>query len=315
MTLAPEITKFLETRAASGLPEVWEAPVDVIRANTYGRVDVAGTPEEIFQVTNRFIPGPTADLPIRVYRPSNQKNLPALVYFHGGGWVVNFLDIFDTSLHSLANQTGCVIIAVNYQKAPEHPYPTPFNDCYATLLWVYNNASKLEIDQRKIGVGGDSAGANLAAAVALKARDSAGPVLAYQLLLYPCNERNFETDSYRTFATGYGLARQSMQWFWEQYLQGSDHDNDPYACPSRAKDFSNLAPAIIITAQFDPLKDDGVKYERLLREAGVQTYYHDYAGMIHGFLVMGAVTPTAAIAIADCATLIKEITRTRDGGA
>lgn len=307
MTLAPEIAKFLAIRAASGLPEVWEAPVDVLRANTYDRIAVAGVPEEIFSVTDRFIPGPTADLPIRIYRPSNQGNLPALLYFHGGGWVVNFLDIFDAFLHSLANATGCVIVAVNYQKAPEHPYPTPFDDCYATLLWAYNNASELGIDRTKIGVGGDSAGANLASAVALKARDSGGPALAYQLLLYPCNERNFETDSYRNYATGHGLSRQTMQWFWEQYLQGNDHDNDPYACPSRAKDFSNLPPAIVVTAEYDPLKDDGVKYERLLREAGVQTYYRDYAGMIHGFLIMGTVTATADTAITDCSALMRKI--------
>lgn len=307
MTLAPEITKFLETRAASGLPEVWQAPVEVLRANTYSRLATAGVPEEIFSVTDRFIPGPTADLPIRIYRPSNAKNLPALVYFHGGGWVLSFLDLYDAMLHSLANKTGSVIIAVNYQKAPEHPYPTPFDDCLATVLWVHANASELGIDIRKIGVGGDSAGANLASAVALKTRDVGGPMLAYQLLLYPCNERNFETESYLAYAEGYGLPRKSMQWFWEQYLQGGNHDNDPYACPSMAENFSNLAPAIVVTAQYDPLKADGVKYERLLRQAGVQTSYHEYKGMIHGFLNLGAVTPTADSAMNDCATLIKHL--------
>lgn len=312
MGLAPEIAQFLDARACLGLPEVWEAPVGVLRANTYDRIAIAGLPEEIFSVTDRFIPGPSADLPIRIYRPNNQKNLPALVYFHGGGWVVNFLDIYDAVLHSLANATGSVIVAVNYQKAPEHPYPTPFDDCYATLLWIHSNASELGINRGKIGVGGDSAGANLASAVALKARDHNGPALAYQLLIYPCIERNFETGSYSKYGTGYGLSRQSMQWFWEQYLQGDDHDNDPYACPLQAEDFSNLPPAIIVTAEYDPLKDDGVKYEWLLRQADVQTYYRDYAGMIHGFLGMGSVTPTAAIAIADCAALIGEIDQRRN---
>jgi acetyl esterase len=309
MTLAPEIAKFLEIRAESGLPEVWQAPVEILRANTYARLVNAGIPEKIFSVANRFIPGPTADLPIRVYRPSNAKNLPALVFFHGGGWVLGFLDLYDAALHSLANKTGSVIISVNYQKAPEHPYPTAFDDCFATLLWVSTNSFELGIDQTKIGVGGDSAGANLASAVALKARDRGVLKLAYQLLFYPCNERDFETPSYLAYANGFGLPRKSMQWFWEQYLQGGDHDSDPYACPSRAKDFSNLAPAIIVTAEYDPLKDDGVKYERLLKGAGVPTSYLEYKGMIHGFVNLSAITPTAQRAIAECAKRIQTLLR------
>jgi acetyl esterase len=309
MTLAPEIAKFLEIRAESGLPEVWQAPVEILRANTYARLVNAGIPEKIFSVANRFIPGPTADLPIRVYRPSNAKNLPALVFFHGGGWVLGFLDLYDAALHSLANKTGSVIISVNYQKAPEHPYPTAFDDCFATLLWVSTNSFELGIDQTKIGVGGDSAGANLASAVALKARDRGVLKLAYQLLFYPCNERDFETPSYLAYADGFGLPRKSMQWFWEQYLQGDDHDSDPYACPSRAKDFSNLAPAIIVTAEYDPLKDDGVKYERLLKGAGVPTSYLEYKGMIHGFVNLSAITPTAQRAIAECAKRIQTLLR------
>jgi len=307
MALNPEIASFLETRAASGLPEVWEAPVNVLRANTYARQETAGIPEEVFSVTNRFIPGPSADLPIRIYRPSDAKNLPALVYFHGGGWVVNFLDIYDAALQSLANKTGSVIVSVHYQKAPEHPYPVPFDDCFATLLWVSENASDLGIDHRKIGVGGDSAGGNLASAVALKARDTGAPKVAFQLLIYPCNERDFESQSYLANAEGYGLSRRSMQWFWGQYLQGNDYDREPYACPSTAKDFSNLPPAIIVTAEYDPLKDDGVKYERLLRQAGVKTSYLEYPGMVHGFISMGAVTPTAEKALEECAVIIKNL--------
>lgn len=307
MALAPEIEQYLTERAASGAPEVWQAPLDVIRAGTYGRVALAGIPEKIFSIHNRYIPGPTADLHIRIYRPSPDKNLSALVYFHGGGWVLNFLDIYDAELSSLANRSGSVVIAVNYQKAPEHPYPIPFDDCYATYLWVHQNAQLLGINPGKIGVGGDSAGANLASAVALKNRDMKGPQMAYQLLIYPCNERNFETDSYKSKATGYGLSRQSMQWFWEQYLQGNGYDNDPYACPTTAQDFSGLPPAIIVTAEFDPLKDDGIKYERLLREAGVPTFYREYEGMVHGFAILGSITKTADVAIDDCARIIRSI--------
>lgn len=307
MALAPEIEQYLSIQAALGAPQVWQAPVEVLRAGTYGRVALAGVPEKIFSIQDRYIPGPMADLHVRIYKPSGTKDLPALVYFHGGGWVLNFLDIYDAALSSLANMSGSTVIAVNYQKAPEHPYPIPFNDCYATYLWVHQNAELLGINSRKIGVGGDSAGGNLASAVSLKIRDTSGPSAAYQLLLYPCNERDFNSSSYETCATGYGLSRQGMQWYWEQYLQGGEHDQDPYACPSTAKDFTNLAPAIIVTAEFDPLKDDGVKYERLLHEAGVPTHYRECKGMIHGFANLGSVTPMAEVALRDCAKVIRSI--------
>jgi len=306
MPLAPEIKAFLEAATAAGLPQVWEAPIEVIRRNTQSRPALAGTPEPLFEVVNRFIAGPTADLPIRIYRPSKVTER-TIVYFHGGGWVLNFLDIYDASLARLANQSGATIISVNYQKAPEHPFPIPFDDCYATLLWVLQNATELAISTKKLGVAGDSAGANLAAAVALKARDN-DIALAFQLLVYPCNDRDFETESYRTNATGYGLSTQAMQWFWQQYLQGDAHDQNPYAVPMQAKDFSNLAPAIVITAEYDPLLSDGEKYVELLARDGVTTSYKRYEGMIHGFFTNMAVTPAASQAIDFSASEIVRLT-------
>jgi acetyl esterase len=308
MSLAPEIKAFLEAGAAAGLPQVWEAPVDVIRANTQSRPALAGPIEDLHQIINRYIPGPTADLPIRIYRPTDSQSAQTIVYFHGGGWVLNFLDIYDASLSRLANQSGATIISVNYQKAPEHPFPIPFDDCYATLLWVLNNAETLHLDSRNIGVAGDSAGANLAAGVALKARDN-GIDLAFQLLIYPCNDRNFETASYQENATGYGLSTQAMKWFWEQYLQGDTHDANPYAIPARADSFKGVAPAIIITAQYDPLLSDGENYAQLLRADGVSVSYQSYEGMIHGFFTNLAVTPTAKTAIDQVAETLKRIKR------
>lgn len=308
MSLAPEIKAFLEAGAAAGLPQVWEAPVDVIRANTQSRPALAGPIEDLHQIINRYIPGPTADLPIRIYRPTDSQSAQTIVYFHGGGWVLNFLDIYDASLSRLANQSGATIISVNYQKAPEHPFPIPFDDCYATLLWVLNNAETLHLDSRNIGVAGDSAGANLAAGVALKARDN-GIDLAFQLLIYPCNDRNFETASYQENATGYGLSTQAMKWFWEQYLQGDTHDANPYAIPARADSFKGVAPAIIITAQYDPLLSDGENYAQLLRADGVSVSYQSYEGMIHGFFTNLAVTPTAKTAIDQVADTLKRIKR------
>ncbi len=308
MSLAPEIKAFLEASAAAGLPQVWEAPVDVIRKNTQSRPALAGPVEPVQEIINRFFPGSTADLPIRLYRPTTATDAPAIVYFHGGGWVLNFLDIYDASLARLANQSGATIISVNYQKAPEHPFPIPFDDCYATLLWVIANAAELQIDPSKIGVAGDSAGANLASAVAIKARDKKVSV-AFQLLIYPCNGRDFQTDSYIKNATGYGLSTQAMEWFWDQYLQGDVHDSNPYAVPMKAATFSNLAPAIIITAQYDPLISDGEKYAELLQRDGVSVIYKEYAGMIHGFFTNMAVTPTARESIDFVAGEIKKFTQ------
>jgi acetyl esterase len=308
MTLAPEIKAFLEASAKAGLPQVWQAPLDVIRRNTQSRPALAGPAEPILDTENRFIPGPTADLPIRIYRPTNNPGAPAIVYFHGGGWVLNFLDIYDASLSALANRTSSTIISVNYQKAPEHPFPIPFDDCFATLEWVLANAELLKINPECVAVAGDSAGANLASAVALKARDQKIE-LAYQLLIYPCNDRNFESFSYIKNSTGYGLSTQAMQWFWDQYLQGASHDNNPYAIPARAKSFKDVATAIILTAQYDPLLSDGEQYAELLKAHEVEVRYREFAGMIHGFFTNLAVTPTAMDAIAFVAEQIEEITQ------
>ena len=296
MPLAPEIQAFLAASAAADLPQVWEAPLEIIRRNTASRLALAGAVEPLAQLQNRFIPGPTADLPIRIYRPTLRANQSVIIYFHGGCWVLNFLDIYDASLSRLANQSVVTVISVNYQKAPEHPFPTPFDDCYATLLWVANNAEVLSINRNRIFVAGDSAGANLAAAVAIKARDNE-ITLAGQLLIYPCIDRDFTTDSYKKLATGYGLSTTAMKWFWEQYLQGDAHDANPYAVPMSAHSFSKLAPAVIITAEFDPLLSDSEKYAAALSSADVPVYYQKFDGMIHGFFTNMAITPVATLAI------------------
>jgi acetyl esterase len=305
MSLAPEIAAFIEAGNKAGLPELWEAPVEVHRANTQSRPANGGTPEPIHEVKNQYIPGPTADLPIRIYRPNDKTDNPAIIFFHGGGWVLNFIDIYDAMLHRLANQSQATVISVNYQKAPEHPYPTPFNDCFATLLWVKENAVKLGVNPLKVGLFGDSAGGNLASAVALKARDN-NISLAFQVLIYPCNERNFDTASYRDMAEGFGLTTRSMQWFWQQYLQSDSHNNDPYAAPSTSKSFKDVAPAIVVTAQYDPLLSDSTRYVELLKGDGVEVSYKEFAGMNHGFIANLAITPTATVAIDYCAEKIRE---------
>lgn len=308
MPLAPEIKAFLEKQAAAGLPAVWEAPLSEIRANTQGRMATSGPVEPVREVINRFIPGPTADLPIRIYRPTDNPSAPAIVHFHGGGFVLNYLDMYDASMSRLANQSGFTIIGVHYQKAPEHPFPIPFDDCFATLQWVIAHSDELKIDRDFVGLAGDSAGATLASAVALKARDM-GIVLKFQVLIYPCNGRKFTTDSYENMATGYGLTTQAMKWFWDQYLQGDAHNENPYAVPMTAKDFTGVAPAIILTAEFDPLLSDGEQYAALLHRDKVPVLYKQYDGMIHGFFTNLAVTPTAQEAIDFVADELKKLTQ------
>jgi acetyl esterase len=295
MGLRPELVAFLQARSESGLPEVWQAPVSTIRKNLENRAVQSGEPEKIYEVVHRYIPGPTADLPVRIYRPVRGAVLPALVFFHGGGWVSNNLDSYEQAMRSLANKGQFIVVAVNYQKAPELPFPIPFDDCYATLLWVAANSQSLGIEPTQIGVGGDSAGGNLAAAVALKARDTADVDLAFQLLIYPCNDNEMNYDSAYNNATGYGLSTQAMKWFWQQYLSKKSDLKNPYAVPVAAKDFSNLAPAIITTAEFDPLLDDGYIYAELLRKSGVQTVYREYDGVIHGYFSLAGITAEASV--------------------
>jgi acetyl esterase len=293
MALNQELVEFLAKRTAAGLPEIWEAPVEIIRRNLENRPILSGEPEKIYQVEHKFIPGPTADLPIRIYRPHWHKPLPALVYFTGGGWVLNSLDIYEQVLRSLSNKGQFVVIAVNYQKAPEHPFPIPFDDCYATLLWVKKNAEILGINSDQIGVGGDSAGANLASCVSLKARDTGDIKLAFQALIYPCNDPEMNYQSAVVNGEGYNLSTKAMKTFWDMYLPKKTDRKNPYAAPINAKNFSQLAPAIVITAEFDPLLDDGYNYAQELKQSGVPTIYYEYPGMIHGFFSLAGVTPVA----------------------
>ena len=307
MGVKPEVKEHLAQRASNGLPEVWQAPVSEIRKNTQSHVALKQPLIDIHEVMHLSISGPTAQLPIRIYRPTQAKNLPALVYFHGGGWVLNFLDIYEPSLRKIAKHGNFIIIAVEYQKAPENPYPVPFNDCYEGLKWTISNASELGIDPLAIGVGGDSAGGNLAAAVAIKARDEKLINLAFQLLIYPCIEVNMDYKSATDFAEGYGLTTKAMKWFWDQYLPNKKDHNDVYAVPTRATNLRGVAPAIIFTAEFDPLTDDGRNYFRRLNEDAVASIYKEYAGQIHGFFNLGGVTEDADLLYLDIAREINAI--------
>jgi len=293
MGLKPEITAYLAERSATGLPQVWQAPLAEIRENTKLHIALKQPLLQIYSVDHRSINGPTSNLPIRIYRPSEENNLPALVFFHGGGWVLNFLDIYEPALRKIAKNGNFVIIAVEYQKAPEHSYPAPLDDCYATLKWVIENAAELGIDLAAIGVGGDSAGGNLASSVALKACSEQLISLAFQLLIYPCNDYQMNYPSATNYSQGYGLTTQAMKWFWDQYLSKVEDQEDPYAVPVKANSLRGVAPAILIAAEFDPLTDDVKNYYQKLIKDSVPAIYKEFAGQIHGFFNLSGVTDDA----------------------
>ena len=249
-----------------------------------------GPIEPVGSIQDRPIPGPAGDIPLRIYTPDGSGPFPALVYFHGGGWVVGDLDSHDPACRALANAAGCVVVSVGYRLAPEHQFPAAADDAYVATRWVADNPAELGIDGTRIAVGGDSAGGNLAAVVALMARDRGGPPLAFQLLIYPVTDSACDTASYEANATGYLLEKADMQWFWRHYLGAADAGSDPYASPLRASDLAGLPPALVLTAEFDPLRDEGEAYAARLQEAGVRTKVIRYDGVIHGFFgMLGAV--------------------------
>ena len=291
MTLIKEFADYLALRAKMKMPAPWEVDIAEYRRITMPNPVFIGEPEPIHQVEHRVISGPTGYLPIRIYRPSDEPNLPVMVYFHGGGWVIGNMDGFEPTVRSVANKGNIVVVQVQYQKAPENPFPAPFDDCYATLEWVVRNSEALRIDSKKIGVGGDSAGGNLAAAVAIKARDTRLIDLAFQMLVYPCTGNDGTLPSAIKNAEGFGLTSQVMRWYENQYAQAPEHKSHPYAFPAALEDLSGLAPAIVLTAEYDTLADDGRIYAERLANAGVPVHFKEYEGAIHGFNALAGVAP------------------------
>lgn len=306
MTLRPEIQAYLKMRADQGFPAVWSVPIEEFRNLSLPTLEIQGVAEKVHAIEDRFIVGHTAYLPVRIYRPSQKSDLPAMVFFHGGGWVGGTVDAYDQPLTALANQLESVVIAVTYQKAPERPFPIPFDDCYSTLEWVVKNARSLGIDGARIGVAGDSAGGNLAAAVALKARDTKLVKLAYQLLIYPATTYSTDFDSVKRNATGYGLTPESMEWYGKQYVQNPEDMKNPYAWPALAHTHENLAPAIVMTAYYDVLQGDGIAYANTLRSAGVAVEHLDYPDVIHGVFHHAGYTQAAVEIQRDLANAVKK---------
>jgi acetyl esterase len=249
-------------------------------------------------VEDRRIPGPAGEIPIRVYTPESRVAQPIVVYFHGGGFVIGSLSSHDPLCRVLSGRIPAIVVAVDYRLAPEHPFPAAAEDAYAAVRWVADHARELGGDPARIAVAGDSAGGNLSAVVSLLARERGGPKLAHQMLIYPVTDFSFETRSHIDNAEGYLLTRPLMQWFLGHYFSGPTPRSDPRFAVLRVADLSGVPPATVLTAEFDPLRDEGESYGARLRAAGVPVTVMRYDGMIHGFLPQPALFAQAAEAIA-----------------
>jgi acetyl esterase len=287
MPLDEDVKMLLSLLAAPGAPSLTSMSVEDARANMRNLTSLRTGAEELPRVENRTIPGPHGDIPVRLFAASTEKDLPILVYFHGGGWVLGDLDTHDGTCRTLAKQIGGIVVSVDYRLAPEHKFPMALDDCYAATVWVHANAAGIGGDPRKLAVGGDSAGGNLSACVSLKARDEGRPRIVHQLLVYPVTDARFDTASYRDNSEGYFLSRSDMQCFWDHYLATDGDAENPYAAPLRSSDLRGLPSATVITAEFDPLRDEGEAYARKLKDAGVPVELRRYDGVIHGFFSMG----------------------------
>jgi acetyl esterase len=257
-------------------------------------------PPAIGEVRSASAEGPRGPIPLRVYRPASVADatrLPALVFFHGGGWVIGDLDTHDTLCRQLTAEAGISVVSVDYRLAPEHKFPAAADDAWAATRWVAAHAAELGVDGARLAVGGDSAGGNLAAVVALMARDAGGPALALQALLYPVTDVAAESRSYADLADGYLLTREGMRWFIAHYLDRAAEGGDWRASPLRATSLAGVAPALVVTAGFDPLRDEGDAYAARLREAGVSVDHVCFGGMIHGFVPMGKLIETGNRAV------------------
>ena len=292
MPLDPQVKEVLDQIAALGLPPHYEVGAVQARENAKLRPRVAGP--DVAAVEDRTVPGPDVDVPVRIYWPDGDGPFPMLVWIHGGGMVVGTIETCDAACRRICLGAGCVVISPGYRLAPEDPFPAAPEDCFATVSWATNNAESLRGDASRLAVGGESAGGNLAAAVALMERDRGGPSLVHQSIINPMLDLDFDTESYLRNAEGYFLTRKTMMWYWEQYLSSPDDGNNPYAVPLRAGDLSGLPPALLLAGEFDPLLSETEAYAGRLLAAGVPATFTHYPGASHNFYNM---PPTVDVAV------------------
>jgi len=302
MPLDPQVEAMREARARAGVPPLYTQSLAAARAADLAQVQAASADlEPVAAVADHVIPGPGGELRIRVYEPGEGRERPALVYFHGGGWALGDLETCDEICRALTNAVPCVTVSVEYRLAPEHRFPAAVHDCYAATCWVAEHAAELGVDPARLAVGGDSAGGNLSAVVALLARDRGGPRLRHQLLVYPNTDQRADTASLRESEDPLLFNRWSVDWYRNHYLGEEKDGLDPLASPLRAPDLAGLPEATVLTAEYDPLRDEGEQYADRLRAAGVPVEARRYDGMVHGFFLMSGMLDTAGDAVAHAA--------------
>jgi acetyl esterase len=300
-SINPQAQQLLDGKAASGAPPLWECTPEEARAGVAANAELIGPGPAVASVRDIVIPGQAGEIPARVYSPV--PNAPGVVvYYHGGGWVVGSVDQWDASVRALTVASGCDVVSVDYRLAPEHVFPAAVDDAYDALVWVAGSLAS----GRPLVVAGDSAGGNLAAVCALRARDTGGPALALQVLVYPVTDYDLDRKSYHEYdGTEFIVNRRDMAWFWDQYVPDPAARANPYASPLRAADLSGLPPAFVLTAEHDPLRDEGYAYADRLQAAKVPVEHRHYGSQIHGFFTLVNVLDDADKAAAECGAAIR----------
>ncbi|MFE2911177.1 alpha/beta hydrolase [Kitasatospora indigofera] len=307
MPLHPQLQTLREQRARSGAAPLYSLSVEEARAADLASIRAAaGSPRALHEVTDLRIPGPGGELAVRVYRPSVGRPLPALLYYFGGGWTLGSIDTADGLCRDLAAEAGCLVVTVGYRLAPEHPFPAAVHDCHAALRWVAGHAEELGADPARLAVGGDSAGGNLAAAVTLLARADGDLALAGQLLVYPNTDQLADDASMRDNADPWQFNHHSVAWYRRHYLTTPGDAEHPLASPLRAADLAGLPPALVVTAEYDPLRDQGEAYAARLAAAGVPVELTRYPGMAHGFFTMTGTVDAARAAGRQAARFLRD---------
>jgi acetyl esterase len=304
MALHPQCKVFLDQLAAMGGPPLHTLTPADARAMVLP-ADLGGVEQPLHRVESRTVPGPDGPIPVRIYTPDGNGALPALVYFHGGGFLLGDLDMSDRQCRQLAHHSGCVVISVDYRLAPEHKFPAAVDDAFAATVYVATHAAEFGIDAGRIAVGGDSAGGTLATVVAMMAHDRGGPALIFQLLIYPLVNVNDDSPSMHEFAEDHFLTKDVMDYFMGHYVPAAADRRDPRASPLLATSLSGLPPAFVITAECDPLRDQGEAYARRLRDSGVRVVHKRYDGMIHPFFSLGGIIDGGQAAIVESAAALR----------
>jgi acetyl esterase len=310
-SINPQARAILEEISAVSPDDGQPQSVEEMRRQQLVEARFFGEPEAVRTVRDIQIEGPESQIGVRLYFPDSPAPHPIVMFIHGGGWALGSVALSDTLCRALCRSSAMLVASIEYRLAPEHPFPQGLNDTYAVLEWLHANAKSLGGDPDLLAVCGDSAGGNLSAAVALMTRDLGGPELALQVLIYPALDPELSAPSFDLLAEGYGLTRSDMQLFWELYLKGPKDSELPYASPLKAKTLQGVAPALILTAELDPLVDEGELYGEQLRAAGVDARTIRYDGMIHGFMSYLGRIDMAKTAVTECGDALKDAVATQ----